>query len=108
MRVERLYRYPVKGLSAEALEEVELTAGECLPQDRRFALVQGDAPFEEAAPRFLPKPARWRDADELTIRPAFFVRTLRDGLVFLAAIPVMEGIEHLQSSGLIGFPVSLF
>ncbi|MDQ1078971.1 MOSC domain-containing protein [Pseudoroseomonas cervicalis] len=55
MRVERLYRYPVKGLSAEALEEVELTAGECLPQDRRFALVQGDAPFEEAAPRFLPK-----------------------------------------------------
>ena len=59
-------------------------------------------------PRFLPNPARWRDADELTIRPAFFVRTLRDGLVFLAAIPVMEGIEHLQSSGLIGFPISLF
>ncbi len=55
MRVERLYRYPVKGLSAEALEEVELTAGDCLPEDRRFALVQGDAPFEEAAPRFLPK-----------------------------------------------------
>ncbi|WOB78219.1 isoprenylcysteine carboxylmethyltransferase family protein [Brevundimonas nasdae] len=59
-------------------------------------------------PRFLPNPARWRDAEELTIRPAFFVRTLRDGLVFLAAIPVMEGIEHLQSSGLIGFPISLF
>ena len=59
-------------------------------------------------PRFLPNPTRWRDAEELIVRPAFFVRTLRDGLVFLAAIPVMEGIEHLQSSGLIGFPVSLF
>lgn len=57
---------------------------------------------------FLPNPARWRDAEELIIRPAFFVRTLRDGLVFLAALPVMEGIEHLQSSGLIGFPISLF
>jgi uncharacterized protein len=55
MRLERIYRYPVKGLSAEALEEVELTADETLPHDRRFALAQGDAPFDEAAPRFLPK-----------------------------------------------------
>lgn len=59
-------------------------------------------------PRSLPNPGRWRDAEELTIRPAFFVCTLRDSLVFLAAIPVMEGIEHLQSSRLIGFQISLF
>ena len=55
MRVERLYRYPVKGLTAESLETVELTAGQTIPHDRRFALAQGDAPFDEAAPRFLPK-----------------------------------------------------
>jgi uncharacterized protein YcbX len=55
MRVERLYRYPVKGLTAEALEEVLLEAGECIAHDRRFALAQGDAPFDEAAPGFLPK-----------------------------------------------------
>lgn len=55
MRVEHLYRYPVKGLSAEALEEVELRSGECIAHDRRFALVQGDAPFSEAEPCFLPK-----------------------------------------------------
>ena len=59
-------------------------------------------------PRFWPNPARWRDAEELTIRPAFFLRTLRDGLTFLAAIPVMEGIEHLQSTGVIGFRIGLF
>ncbi|MBO1076758.1 MOSC domain-containing protein [Roseomonas marmotae] len=55
MRVETLYRYPVKGLTAEALEDVLLKAGECIQDDRRFALAQGDAPFDEAAPGFLPK-----------------------------------------------------
>ncbi|MCI0753603.1 MOSC domain-containing protein [Teichococcus vastitatis] len=55
MRVEKLYRYPVKGLSAEALEEAKLAVGECIAHDRRFALVQGDAPFDVSAPRFLPK-----------------------------------------------------
>jgi uncharacterized protein len=55
MRVETLYRYPVKGLTAEALEVAELLAGECIADDRRFALAQGDAPFDEAAPDFLPK-----------------------------------------------------
>lgn len=55
MRVERIYRYPVKGLTAEALEEVALAAGETLPHDRRFALAQGDAPFDPAAPAWLPK-----------------------------------------------------
>jgi len=55
MRVERLYRYPVKGLTAEALEQVELARGETLPHDRRFALAQGDAPFDPANPAWLPK-----------------------------------------------------
>jgi uncharacterized protein YcbX len=55
MRVEHIYRYPVKGLTAEALEEVVLTPGQCLPHDRRFALAQGDAPFDPAAPTWLQK-----------------------------------------------------
>jgi len=55
MRVEAIYRYPVKGLSPEALEEVALVPGRCLPHDRRFALAQGDAPFDLAAPSWLPK-----------------------------------------------------
>ncbi len=55
MRIEHLYRYPVKGLTAESLEDVTLAAGECLPHDRRFALAQGDAPLDPAAPTWLPK-----------------------------------------------------
>lgn len=55
MRVEHIYRYPVKGFSAEALEEVTLQPGECLPHDRIFALAQGDAPIDPDAPRWMRK-----------------------------------------------------
>jgi len=55
MRVEHLYRYPVKGLTPEALDDIAIEAGQCIAHDRRFALAQGDAPFDPAAPKFVPK-----------------------------------------------------
>ena len=55
MRVEHIYRYPVKGFSAEALEDVTLTPGECLPHDREFALAQADSGFDPAAPVWMRK-----------------------------------------------------
>ncbi len=55
MRIESIYRYPVKGLTAEAMEAVTLTPGATLPEDRRFALAQGDSAFDPAAPAWLPK-----------------------------------------------------
>lgn len=55
MRIETIYRYPVKGLTAEAMEDVTLTPGETLPHDRRFALAQGDSPFDPEAPVWMSK-----------------------------------------------------
>ena len=55
MRIEYLYRYPVKGLSAEALEAAEVAAGGAIPWDRAFALAQGDSGFDPARPEWLPK-----------------------------------------------------
>lgn len=55
MRLEYLYRYPVKGLSAEALEWAEVEDGGAIPWDRAFALAQGDAGFDPAEPRWLHK-----------------------------------------------------
>jgi len=55
MRIEYLYRYPVKGLNAEALESAEVATGGCIPWDRAFALAQGDADFDPAEPRWLQK-----------------------------------------------------
>ena len=55
MRIEYLYRYPVKGLTAEALDQAEVEAGGAIPWDRAFALAQGDSGFDPANPAWLPK-----------------------------------------------------
>lgn len=55
MRIEYLYRFPVKGLSAEAMEAAEVETGGCIPWDRAFALAQGDSGFDPGAPTWLPK-----------------------------------------------------
>ncbi|NNG02977.1 MAG: MOSC domain-containing protein, partial [Inquilinus sp.] len=39
--VEKLCRYPVKGLSPETLDAVDLAVGAGLPDDRRFAIAHG-------------------------------------------------------------------
>jgi len=53
--IARLHRYPVKGLSPEALTRAELSPGEALPNDRRFALHVGNVPFDPASPSWMPK-----------------------------------------------------
>ncbi|MFL5289371.1 MAG: MOSC domain-containing protein [Rhodopila sp.] len=55
MRIEYLYRYPVKGLTAEALDQAEVESGGAIPWDRAFALAQGDSGFDPANPVWLPK-----------------------------------------------------
>lgn len=54
-RVAGLYRYPVKGFSAEPLQQVVLEPGQTFPGDRRFAIENGGARFDAAAPKHLPK-----------------------------------------------------
>ncbi|HRD76396.1 MAG TPA: MOSC domain-containing protein [Hyphomicrobiaceae bacterium] len=51
----QIIRYPVKGLSAEPLERVTVTAGETLPGDRIYAIENGPGRFDPEAPRHLPK-----------------------------------------------------
>jgi uncharacterized protein YcbX len=53
--IAALYRYPVKGLSAEPLARVSLTARECLPHDRRFALALASTRFDPQHPQWLAK-----------------------------------------------------
>lgn len=51
----KIYRHPVKSLTAETLESVRLEAGKTLPNDRRFALTLGSTPTDGAHSEWMPK-----------------------------------------------------
>lgn len=50
--LKNIYRYPIKGLSAQPLLTVELLAKKPVPHDRIFALVRPGAPFDTSQPRW--------------------------------------------------------
>jgi len=54
-KIQAIYRYPVKGLSAEALPCVRLAVGATLLADRLYAIENGPSGFDPAAPAYLPK-----------------------------------------------------
>ena len=54
-QIANLYRYPVKGLSPEALPRAALEIGQTFPSDRRYAIENGSSGFDPAAPAWLPK-----------------------------------------------------
>src|SRR3979411_1730811 len=54
-RVKSIYRYPVKGLSAEKLPGIVLAPGQTVPADRLYALQERPSGFELAAPAYIPK-----------------------------------------------------
>src|SRR5262245_24663415 len=54
-KVHAIYRYPVKGLSPEPLEQTTLALPETLPADRLYAIENGPSGFDPAAPRHQPK-----------------------------------------------------
>ncbi|WP_210255227.1 MOSC domain-containing protein [Ancylobacter pratisalsi] len=53
--ISSLYRYPVKGLTPERLEVVDLEAGKYFPGDRLYAIENGPSGFMPEAPAFQPK-----------------------------------------------------
>ncbi|MGC9269596.1 MOSC domain-containing protein [Acidiphilium sp.] len=55
MRIETIYRYPVKGLTPERMARATLRRGRAIAWDRAFALAQGDCGFDAAAPAWRPK-----------------------------------------------------
>ncbi len=84
--IRHLYRYPVKGLSGEALQRVALAAGQGFPCDRQFALARPETAFDPAAPEPAPKQKflmLMRDARLASLATAFDdatgVLTVQDG-----------------------------
>lgn len=50
-----LYRYPVKGLSPQPMQDALLEEGKTLPLDRAYAIENGTRLFDPANPRHMPK-----------------------------------------------------
>jgi uncharacterized protein YcbX len=72
--IEALYRYPVKGLTPEPLESVELVPMGTLPFDRAYAIENGPGPFDPANPQHLQKihfVMLMRNEELATVRSAF-------------------------------------
>ncbi len=53
--IETIYRYPVKGLSAEELSSTNLRVDDCIAFDRAYAIANGHRDFDAAAPKFMEK-----------------------------------------------------
>lgn len=50
-----LFRYPIKGFSAEALAQADLVPGRAIAQDRRWVVENGPSGFDPEAPQYVPK-----------------------------------------------------
>ena len=64
--------------------------------------------YARRTPLFWPRPALYRDGQEVTFSPAALRRTFLDGLLFVAAFPVIELIEHLQNAGYLPILLKLY
>jgi uncharacterized protein YcbX len=53
--LQSIYRFPVKGLTPEPLQRVELAPGQTVPNDRLYAIENGPSGFDPAAPKYYPK-----------------------------------------------------
>lgn len=78
MQVQTLHHYPVKGLSGQALKQVELQAGQGFPMDRVFGFARPDSGFDPDNPKPLAKTnfvVLARDAGLANIRSHFDGKT---------------------------------
>ncbi|MEB2847195.1 methyltransferase family protein [Endobacterium cereale] len=57
--------------------------------------------YKASVPRLLPKLSLWRECDDLPLRSAQAIGSLRDGAVFLGAWAVVELIRIMQTMGLL-------
>jgi len=97
MRIEYLYRYPVKGLTAEALEGAEVEAGGCIPWDRAFALAQGDSGFDPAQPQWLQKTNFMCQMKNARIAALFSFFEPRNGMLAIRAPDGSAVVENALS-----------
>jgi len=97
--IESIYRYPIKGLSGEWLEDVKLTSGRVMPGDREYAFARSGVDFDPDHPQYLEKAnflALVRDEKLASLRTKFdntsnWLSLSRNGAVLIEAN--LSGVE---------------
>lgn len=106
MTVASIFRYPIKGLSAEPLAQVTLAAGQSIPHDRRFAIAHATTNIDPEKPEWLPKTCFFmlmRDEKLAQLRTRFdehsgFLAIKRSGrLLFDARITDAQGRKSFEA-----------
>lgn len=85
IKIDSLTRYPVKGLSGEDLQSVNLKAGQGIPGDRQFGFARPNSGFDPTNPQPLPKTKFYmlaRDAELALLSTVFDDAT---GILSIAA-----------------------
>lgn len=62
---------------------------------------QDYADYKRRTPRFWPRFSNWRDAEQMEVRPVYFLRTLLDGSVLLLSVPLFAGLQALRDAGVL-------
>ncbi len=53
--IESIYRYPIKGLSGEKLDSINVTVGNVIPGDREYAFARSGVSFDPIRPHYMSK-----------------------------------------------------
>lgn len=53
MKIDRIYRHPIKSIGSERLETAVLAAGRAMPGDRAYAVTHAKSAFDPAAPAWV-------------------------------------------------------
>ena len=97
--IASLYRYPVKGLTPEPLPRTNLSPGQTLKADRRYAIENGPSGFDPAAPKWLPKPHfLMLQRDEWLAPQGWGISSHARGSPYAAAKPVRGRLRRHQHS----------
>lgn len=60
------------------------------------------ADYKARVPRLMPAFSRWRNVEEISVRPALVHRTFWDAMLFLLAVPGLKALESLRDVSPIG------
>lgn len=91
-------------IAALALSVFVALHAHTIAREEEFLLSKFGAEYEAyraKTPCWLPRLSLWQSPSEISVKPAFILRTIRDGMVFILAVPALMALAELRDHGFI-------